>query len=167
MADFRPTERAKARILSIHPAPAGTTLDDANAEWIEIGVELDGDLANWRVAHLRALWREDVSKPVEWEWVYTFGSPHFARTGEIYRLHSGSQVRAALHPVSDDLIPGRKHVYSVGPVGASRLLWAKGDYARLVDAFGTVIDEIIVWPQETKAEAATASPRGSATTSAQ
>lgn len=42
----------------------------------------------------------------------------------------------------------RKHVYVAGPVAAARLLWTRGDYARLVDAFGTVIDEIVVWPTE-------------------
>jgi hypothetical protein len=150
MADFRPVEAAKARLLSIKPAPAGTSLDDANTDWVEIRVELSSDLANWRVAHLRALWVEQVAKPVEWEWIYTFGSPHFAKAGEIYRIHSGSQVRAALHPVPDDLTPGRKHVYVAGPVRAARLLWAKGDYARLVDAFGTVMDEIVVWPEAAK-----------------
>jgi hypothetical protein len=150
VADFRPVEAAKARILSIKPAPEGTAADDANVEWVEIRVELDSDLANWRVAHLRALWVEQVAKPVEWEWIYTFGSPHFARAGEIYRIHSGSQVRAALHPVPDDLTPGRKHVYVAGPVRAARLLWSKGDYVRLVDAFGTVMDEIVVWPEAAK-----------------
>lgn len=156
MADFRPVEAAKARILSIRSALAQTALDDANVEWVEIRVELNSDLANWRVAHVRALWVEDVGKPVEWEWVYTFGSPHFARAGEIYRIHSGSLVRASLHPVADDLTPGRKHVYVAGPVRAARLLWAKGDYVRLVDAFGTVIDEVVVWPEaaaQTKREA--------------
>lgn len=162
MADFRPVEAAKARILSIKPAPEGTSPDDANAEWIEIRVELDSDLANWRVAHLRALWLEEVGKPVEWEWIYTFGSPHFAKAGEIYRIHSGSFVRASLHPVAEDLTPGRKHVYVSGPVRAARLLWAKGDYARLVDAFGTVMDEIVVWPEA----AVTASRSGSERTSA-
>lgn len=147
VADFRPVESNKARILTIRPAPEGTSADDANTEWLEIRVELNSDLANWRVAHLRALWLEQVAKPVEWEWVYTFGAPHFAKAGEIYRIHSGSQVRAALHPVADDLTPGRKHVYVSGPVRAARLLWTKGDYARLVDAFGTVMDEIVVWPE--------------------
>ncbi|HEX9436117.1 MAG TPA: hypothetical protein VGA16_03015 [Candidatus Limnocylindria bacterium] len=157
MADFRPVEAAKARILSIKPMPANTALDDANAEWVEIRVELNSDLANWRVAHLRALWLEEVAKPIEWEWIYTFGSPHFAKAGEIYRIHSGSVVRASLHPVADDRTPGRKHVYVAGPVRAARLFWAKGDYARLVDAFGTVIDEIVVWPEA----AVTASRPGS------
>jgi hypothetical protein len=159
MADFRPVEAAKARILSIKPAPPGTSIDDANVEWVEVRVELSSDLANWRVAHLRALWVEEVAKPVEWEWIYTFGAPHFAKAGEIYRIHSGSVVRAALHPVAEDLTQGRKHVYVAGPVGAARLLWARGDYARLVDAFGTVMDEIVVWPEaapQPKAEAAPA-----------
>jgi|SRR5579859_1122185 len=162
MADFRPTEAAKARILGIRSATPGLALEDANSEWIEIRVELDGDLANWRVAHVRALWREVTAKPIEWEWIYTFGSPHFARASEVYRIHSGSVIRAAMHPTADDLAPGRKHVYAAGPVHAARLLWTKGDYARLVDAFGTVIDEIVVWPPEP----VTASPQGSGRTSA-
>jgi len=150
VADFRPVEATKARILSIQSAPAGTSLDDANAEWIEVRVSLDSDLANWRLQHLRALWREEVAKPVEWEWVYTWGSPSFVREGEVYRIHSGSRIRAASHPLSDDLAGGRKHVYSAGPIAAARLLWQRGDYARLIDAFGTVIDEIVVWPPEEK-----------------
>lgn len=150
MADFRPVmaEAPKARILSIKPAAAGTASDDANTEWVEIRVELDSDLANWRVARVHALWREEVERPVEWEWIYTFGSPHFAKAGEIYRIHSGSMVRAAMHPVADDRTPGRKHVYVGGPVRAARTLWSRGDYVRLVDAFGTVIDEVVVWPSE-------------------
>ena len=148
MADFRPVEATKARILSIHAAAQGTALEDANAEWIEVLCQLDSDLANWRLQHLRALWREEIAKPVEWEWVYTWGSPSFVRAGEIYRVHSGSRVRAASHPLPDDLSPGRKHVYLAGPVAAARFLWVRGDYARLVDAFGTIIDEIVVWPAE-------------------
>ena len=62
MADFGPVEAAKARILSIKPMPANTALDDANAEWVEIRVELNSDLANWRVAHLRALWLEEIGR---------------------------------------------------------------------------------------------------------
>ena len=154
MADFRPVEATKARILSIHPAPEGTDPADTNVEWVEIRVELPSDLANWRVAHLRGLWREEVAHPVEWEWIYTFGSPHFARAGEVYRIHSGSLVRAAVHPVAEDRSQGRKHVYVAGPVGAARFLWTKGDYCRLVDAFGTVIDEIVVWPEATPTVAA-------------
>lgn len=146
MADFRPVEATKARILSLHAAPEGTKLEDANAEWVEILVQLDSDLANWRVQHLRALWREEMAKPVEWEWVYTWGSPSFVRQGEIYRIHSGSRIRAASHPLSDDLAPGRKHVYMAGPIAAARLIWSRGDYVRLVDAFGTVIDEVVAWP---------------------
>jgi len=146
MADFRPVESTKARILTLHPAPAGTTIEDANAEWVEIVVQLDSDMANWRVQHLRALWREEMARPVQWEWIYTWGSPAFVRAGEIYRVHSGSRVRAASHPLADDLAPGRKHVYMAGPIAAARLVWARGDYARLVDAFGTVIDEVVVWP---------------------
>jgi hypothetical protein len=146
VADFRPVEATKARILSIHPAPGGTSIEDANAEWIEVVVQLSSDLANWRLQHLRALWREELAKPVEWEWMYTWGSPSFVAEGEIYRIHSGSRVRAAAHPLPDDLVGGRKHVYAAGPIAAARLVWTRGDYARLVDAFGTVIDEIVVWP---------------------
>jgi hypothetical protein len=148
MADFRPVEATKARILTIRPAPAGATPENANAEWIEVVVMLDSDIANWRVQHLRALWREEMARPVEWEWAYTWASPAFVRQGEIYRIHSGSRVRAALHPLPDDLAPGRKHVYVAGPVAAARVMWSRGDYARLVDAFGTVIDEIVVWPAD-------------------
>jgi hypothetical protein len=148
VSDFKPVEANKARILSIRSAPADTAIEDANVEWLEIAVQLDSDLANWRVQHLRALWRAEVAKPVEWEWIYTFGSPAFARADEIYRIHSGSRIRAAMHPVADDLTPGRKHVYVAGPLGAARLIWRRGDYVRLVDAFGTVIDEIVVWPPE-------------------
>jgi len=148
MADFRPVEATKGRILTIHPATAGTSQENANAEWIEVQVQLDSDMANWRLQHLRAMWREELARPVEWEWVYTWGSPSFVRAGEIYRIHSGSRVRAATHPLADDLAAGRKHVYVAGPVAAARLLWTRGDYARLVDAFGTVIDEIVVWPTE-------------------
>src|SRR5207237_10572419 len=64
VADFRPVEATKARILSIHPAPGGTSIEDANAEWIEVVVQLSSDLANWRLQHLRALWREELVKPV-------------------------------------------------------------------------------------------------------
>lgn len=152
MADFRPVEAAKARILTIRSVPPETPIDDANREWVEIRVALDSDLANWRLQHVRALWKPEVERPVEWEWIYTFGSPHFAKAGEIYRIHSGSMVRAAMHPVPDDLSPGRKHVYVAGPLAAARFHWRKGDYARLVDAFGTVIDEVVVWPEETKAK---------------
>ena len=148
MADFRPVEANKARILMVRPAPEGTAPDDANVEWAEIVVDLSSDLANWRLQHLRALWRADLAKPVEWEWIYTWGSPAFVREGEVYRVHSGSRVRAAMHPVADDLAPGRIHVYAAGPTGAARLIWKKGDYVRLVDAFGTIIDEVVVWPQE-------------------
>ena len=156
MSDFRPVEANKARILSIRPATPGLSVDDANGEWLEVLVNLDSDLANWRLQHLRALWREETARPVEWEWVYTWGAPAFVRAGEIYRIHSGSQVRAAMHPLPDDLAPGRIHVYVAGPVGAARLLWDRGDYARLVDAFGTVIDEVVVWPGEPEAKAGAA-----------
>lgn len=148
VADFRPGEAAKARILTIKPAAPGTPPERANAEWVEVLINLDSDLANWRLQHLRALWRKDTARPVEWDWVYTWGSPAFVRADEVYRIHSGSQMRAAMHPVPDDLVPGRKHVYSVGPVAAARTFWDRGDYVRLVDAFGTVIDEVVVWPDE-------------------
>jgi hypothetical protein len=148
VSDFKPVEANKARILSIKVAPPGTGLDDANLEWVEIAVELDSDLANWRVQHLRPLWKVEIARPIEWEWIYTFGSPAFVGAGEIYRIHSGSRIRAAMHPLADDLTSGRKHVYVAGPLAAARLIWERGDYARLVDAFGTVIDEVIVWPPE-------------------
>ncbi|HEV2009450.1 MAG TPA: hypothetical protein VGS17_00280 [Candidatus Limnocylindria bacterium] len=148
MSDFKPVEANKARILSIKKAPAGTSLDDANLEWVEIAVVLDSDIANWRVQHLRPLWKVEIAKPLEWEWIYTWGSPAFVRAGEIYRIHSGSRIRAAMHPLADDLTSGRKHVYVGGPLGAAKLIWERGDYVRLVDAFGTVIDEVIVWPPE-------------------
>jgi hypothetical protein len=148
VSDFKPVEANTARILSIKVAPAGTALDDANLEWVELSVELDSDLANWRVQHLKPLWKVEIAKPIEWEWIYTFGSPAFVRAGEIYRIHSGSRIRAAMHPVADDLTSGRKHVYVAGPLAGARLIWERGDYVRLVDAFGTVIDEVIVWPAE-------------------
>jgi hypothetical protein len=146
VADFRPVESNKAHILTIRPAPGGTSLDDANAEWVEVIVDVSSDMANWRLQHLRGLWRAETAKPVEWEWVYTWGSPTFVRAGEIYRIHSGSRVRAAAHALSDDVAPGRIHVYAAGPAAAARLVWQRGDYVRLVDAFGTVIDEVVVWP---------------------
>jgi hypothetical protein len=158
VSDFKPVEANKARILSIRPAAPGAPADNANAEWVEVLVNLDSDLANWRLQHLRALWRKETAKPIEWEWVYTWGSPAFVRAGEIYRIHSGSQVRAALHPLPDDIVPGRKHVYAAGPVAAARSLWQRGDYVRLVDAFGTVIDEIVVWPQDPAAKPQAAAP---------
>ncbi len=154
MSDFKPVEANKARILSIRPAPAGAALDGANAEWVEVAINLDSDLANWRLQHLRPLWRKELARPVEWDWVYTFGSPAFVSAGEIYRIHSGSRIRAAMHPLADDLVSGRKHVYVAGPLGAARLLWERGDYVRLVDAFGTVIDEVVVWPTEAEASPA-------------
>jgi hypothetical protein len=148
VADFRPVESNKAHILMVRSAPPATPLDDANVEWVEVLVDISSDLANWRLQHLRSLWRPEVTKPVEWEWVYTWGSPSFVRAGEIYRIHSGSQVRAAMHPLADDLAPGRIHVYAAGPAGAARFFWQRGDYVRLVDAFGTVIDEVVVWPMD-------------------
>jgi hypothetical protein len=148
VSDFKPVEANKARILSIKVAPSGTSLDDANVEWVEIAVDLDSDIANWRVQHVRPLWKVEIAKPIDWEWIYTFGSPAFVRAGEIYRIHSGSRIRAAMHPLADDLTAGRKHVYVGGPLGAAKLIWERGDYVRLVDAFGTVIDEVIVWPPE-------------------
>jgi hypothetical protein len=50
-------------------------------------------------------------------------------------------------------------VYAAGPIGAARLIWKRGDYVRLVDAFGTVIDEVVVWPEEKPAEAKPAETR--------
>ena len=154
MADFKPVVANKARILSIKAAPAGTGIDASNLEWVEIVVDLDTDLANWRVQHLRPLWKVEIAKPIEWDWVYTWGSPAFVRAGEVYRVHSGSRIRAAMHPLADDLTPGRKHVYAAGPLNGARLIWDRGDYVRLVDAFGTVIDEVIVWPAEAAASGA-------------
>lgn len=162
VSDFKPVEANKARILSIKPAPADTPLEDANLEWVEIAVVLDGDLANWRVQHIRPLWKVDIAKPIEWEWIYTFGSPAFVKAGEIYRIHSGSRIRAAMHPLADDLTPGRKHVYSAGPLGSARLIWQRGDYVRLLDAFGTVIDEVIVWPPEPAASTPAGTPSAGA-----
>lgn len=162
VSDFKPVEANKARILSVRPCAPGTSLDDANLEWVEIAVELDSDLANWRVQHLRPLWKVEIAKPIEWTWIYTFGSPAFVRAGEIYRIHSGSRVRAAMHPVADDLTPGRKHVYVAGPLAGARLIWERGDYVRLVDAFGTVIDEVIVWPPEPAAAATAGTPSSGA-----
>src|SRR5437879_2455803 len=91
VSDFKPVEANKARILSIKVAPPGTTLDDANLEWVELAVDIDSDLANWRLQHLRPLWNASIAKPIEWEWIYTFGSPAFVTAGEIYRVHSGSR----------------------------------------------------------------------------
>jgi hypothetical protein len=162
VSDFKPVEANKARILSIKVAPTGTALDDANLEWVEIAVDIDSDLANWRVQQLRPLWKAEISRPIEWKWIYTFGAPAFVRAGEIYRIHSGSRIRAAMHPLADDLTAGRKHVYVGGPLGAARLIWERGDYVRLVDAFGTVIDEIIVWPPEETASPAAGTPSSGA-----
>ncbi|MFN2519476.1 MAG: hypothetical protein ABR525_00340 [Candidatus Limnocylindria bacterium] len=148
MADFKPVEANKARILMVKTAPPDTRREDANAEWIEVRVELSADVANWRVQRLRALWKNDIARPVESEWLYTWGSPAFVRAGEVFRVHSGSRMHAALHPLADDLAPGRKHVYVVGPEGAARLHLERGDYVRLIDAFGTVIDEVVVWPAD-------------------
>ena len=83
------------------------------------------------------------------------------RAGEIYRIHSGSVVRAATHPLADDIAPGRIHVYAAGPAAGARLYWVKGDYVRLVDAFGTVIDEVVVWPEPSPAAAPSAPARAS------
>ena len=152
MADFKPVEANKARILMVKTAPPGAKREDANSEWIEVRAEVNGDLANWRVQRLRALWKKEIARPVEWEWLYTWGSPAFVSAGEVFRIHSGSRMRAALHPLPDDLAPGRKHVYVAGPEGAARLLLQQGDYVRLVDAFGTVIDEVVVWPAEQTSE---------------
>lgn len=148
MADFKPTESRKAAILAIKPASPETSREHATIEWVEVIANEDGDLANWRLMHVRPRWREDVSRPLEWEWVYTWGSPAFVRAGEVYRIHSGSRIRAATHPEADDLVPGRKHVYAAGPVAAARTIWRPGDYCRLVEAFGAVIDEVIVAEQE-------------------
>ena len=65
MADFRPVDSNKGRILMIHPATAVTKVEDANEEWIEIVADLSSDFANWRLQHLRGLWKPEVAKPVE------------------------------------------------------------------------------------------------------
>ncbi|HYY53772.1 MAG TPA: hypothetical protein VFA01_00195, partial [Candidatus Dormibacteraeota bacterium] len=144
MADFRASEGRKAQILTIRPLPSETAPERANGEWVEIMATEDGDLANWRLMQLRPRWTDDVTRPVAWDWVYTFGSPAFVRAGEIYRIHSGSRVRAATHPEPDDLVPGRKHVYAAGPLATARVRYLPGDYIRLVEAFGAVMDEVIV-----------------------
>jgi hypothetical protein len=155
MADFKASEGRKAQILTIKPAPADTPPERANVEWVEIMASEDGDLANWRLMQLRPRWVDEVARPVAWEWVYTFGSPAFVRAGEVYRIHSGSRVRAATHPEPDDLVPGRKHVYAAGPLATARVRYAPGDYIRLVEAFGAVMDEVIVLAQrETEQRAA-------------
>lgn len=157
MSDFRPVEANKARILGVQVLPPGRSGDELNAEWVEIAVNQASDLGNWRLQRLCALWRAEVSRPVEWQWVYTFGSPAFVQGGEIYRIHSGSRIRAAGHPTADDQALGRKHVYAAGPVANARPIWERGDYVRLVDAFGTVIDEVVVWPAD-EPEAQRAAP---------
>ena len=55
------------------------------------------------------------------------------------------------YTLADDIAPGRIHVYAAGPAAGARLYWVKGDYVRLVDAFGTVIDEVVVWPEPSPA----------------
>ena len=152
MADFKSSEGRKAAILSIKPAAADTPPEHANLEWVEVVVTEDGDLANWRLMHLRPRWVEDVARPMNWEWVFTYGSPAFVREGEIYRIHSGSRIRAQMRPEPDDLVPGRKHVYAAGPIAAAHVLYRAGDYIRLVEAFGAVIDEVIVAPEPATAE---------------
>lgn len=151
MADFKSSEGRKAALLAIKPASAGTPPEHANIEWVEVIASEDGDLANWRLMHLRPKWTAEIARPVAWEWVYTWGSPAFVRAGEIFRIHSGSRIRAATHPEPDDLVPGRKHVYAAGPLAAARVLYLPGDYIRLVEAFGAVIDEVIVAPEGAKA----------------
>src|SRR5437870_13616342 len=104
MADFRPVEANKGHILTIHPGSADTTVEDANAEWVEIIADLSSDFANWRLQHLRGLWKPEVAKPAAWAWVYTWGSPAFVRGGEIYRSPSGSPAGAAMHPLAAELV---------------------------------------------------------------
>ena len=144
MADFRASEGRKAQILAIRSIAPDTPPERANTEWVEIIATEDGDLANWRLMQVRPKWIDDVTRPLAWDWVYTFGSPAFVRAGEIYRIHSGSRIRAATHPEPDDLVPGRKHVYAAGPLAGARVRYLPGDYIRLVEAFGAVIDEVIV-----------------------
>src|SRR2546428_7227498 len=112
MADFLPVEANKAHILMVRPATQGTSLEDANAEWVEVFVDLSSDLANWRLQHLRGRWREETAKPGEGAGIYTWGAPAFANAREGFPIPSGSRVRAAPHPVTDDLAPGRKHGYA-------------------------------------------------------
>ena len=156
MTDFQPSEGRKAQILTIKATSAETAPEHANTEWVEIMATEDGDLANWRLMQLRPKWIDEVARPVAWEFVYTFGSPAFVRAGEIYRIHSGSRIRAATHPEPDDLVPGRKHVYAAGPLATARVRYAPGDYIRLVEAFGAVIDEVIVVAERKAAEPAKA-----------
>src|SRR5439155_1479919 len=44
----------------LRPAPAATPIENANAEWVEVIADLSSDLANWRLQHLRGLWRPEV-----------------------------------------------------------------------------------------------------------
>ena len=156
MTDFRPSEGRKAQILTISSVSIEIPPEHANLEWVELMATEDGDLANWRLMQLRPKWTEDIARPIAWEFVYTFGSPAFVRAGEIYRVHSGSRVRAATHPEPDDLVPGRKHVYAAGPLAGARVRYVPGDYLRLVEAFGAVIDEVIVIAAPKAAEPAKA-----------
>ena len=156
MTDFRPSEGRKAQILTIKSGSIDTPPERANQEWVEILATEDGDLANWRLMQLRPKWIDQIARPIAWEFVYTFGSPAFVQSGEIYRVHSGSRVRAATHPDPDDLVPGRKHVYAAGPLAMARVRYVAGDYIRLVEAFGAVIDEVIVVAEWKAAEPAKA-----------
>lgn len=159
MSDFKASEGRKAQLLSIRAAAPETPPDHANIEWVEVMVTEDGDLANWRLMHLRPKWIEEVARPIAWEWMYTFGSPAFVRAGEIYRIHSGSRVRAVTHPEPDDLVPGRKHVYAAGPLAAAHVHYSPGDYLRLVEAFGAMMDEVIVVGEQMPVEPAKAEPK--------
>src|SRR5256712_9091103 len=108
MADFLPVGANKAHILMVRPATPGTSLEDANAEWVEVLVDLSSDLANWRLQHLRGRWREETAKPVEWEWIYTWGPPPFVNARGGHPIPPGSRVPAATHPVTSALPPARK-----------------------------------------------------------
>src|SRR5207302_10720088 len=101
-------------------------------------------MANWRLQHLRGLWRAEMAKPVEWEWIYTWGSPTFVRAGEIYRIHSVWRVRAASHALRDDVAAGRVDVYAAGPAAGARIVAQKCGCARLVDASRRVIGSVVV-----------------------
>src|SRR2546430_16491579 len=101
----------------------------------------------WCLGDVPGLWPPVAAKVIEWQWIYTWGSPAFVRAGEVYRIHSGSRARAATHPLADDLAPGRKHVYAAGPVRAAQRIWQRGDYGRRVHAFRRVINESVVWPE--------------------
>ena len=85
---------------------------------------MDSDLANWRQAHLRALWRERLTAR-RVEWIYTWGR-RIRAPGRIYRSNPLG-VRAAMHP-SRDLVASQAR-YVAGP-SRPRPIWRRGEYAR-------------------------------------